>query len=99
LLTGDSAQAGRRLVNVTAAAHRREPEWLIWAAKAAMFLGWVEESAAFALQATDSARVSGQTAPLVQALEMLTLLEHTRGHEDAAHVAATEGLQLALSTG
>lgn len=100
LLTGDSAEAGRRLVNVTAAAqHRREPEWLVWAAKAAMFLGWVEESAAFAQQATDTARVSGQTATLVSALEMLTLLEHTRGHEDAAQVAATEGLQLALSTG
>lgn len=100
LLTGDSAEAGRRLVSVTAAAqHHNEPVWLVWGAKAAMFLGWVGESAALAQHATDSARATGSTGPLVQALEMLALLEQTRGHDDAAQVAADEGLQLALATG
>ena len=100
LLTGDPGAGGRRLAHLmTAAEQRQEPDWLVRAAKASMFLGRVTEAAGFAQHATDAARLRGLTAPLVQALEMQALLEHAQGHDDAAHAAATEGLQLAQETG
>ncbi|HYP44241.1 MAG TPA: AAA family ATPase [Propionibacteriaceae bacterium] len=100
LLTGDSAAGGCRLGRViAAAAQRQDADWLVRAAKAAMYIGAVTEAAAFAQQATESARLHGLTASLVQALEMVALLEHAQGHDDAAQAAATEGLQLAQETG
>jgi DNA-binding CsgD family transcriptional regulator len=76
-----------------------DPRRLFWAGIAALVLGDAEQAHSFFGQETARARSEGSVAMVVQALTMLSASERLQGHGASARASATEGLQLAQTTG
>jgi DNA-binding CsgD family transcriptional regulator len=100
LLLGDKLSAGPSLSRAAdLGAATVDPQLLVWAATAAMFLG--EDRRVFELlsRAVSEARTRGAIGALPFALHLLAGVERRLGHMPAAEADADESLRLARETG
>jgi DNA-binding CsgD family transcriptional regulator len=95
-LTGDSAGGTAMLRDVVAGARSfREPAKLLWAARAAWYLGDLDVALSLLTRGADNARASGAIGMLSSMLDRVASMQAVAGRAAEAEAAADEGLELA----
>ena len=99
-LGGDPAGGTAMLREVVAGAQRiDEPAKLLWAGRAALYLGELDAARTLYERGADQARLSGAVGMLATVLDRLAWTDAIAGRPAAAEANAEEGLQLAGELG
>ena len=99
-LGGDPAGGTAMLREVVAGAQRiDEPAQLLWAGRAALYLGELDAARTLYERGADQARLSGAVGMLATVLDRLAWTDAIAGRPAAAEANAEEGLKLAGEAG